>query len=56
MTTAELLEAWRGATRAAEVAQHLGEAATETAAKADIDANVPEEVATLAEARRCDAD
>jgi hypothetical protein len=49
MTTADLLEAWRDATRAAELAERLAKLAAESAKRADITAETAEEIATLAE-------
>ena len=49
VTTAELLDAWREASRAAELADRLAELAHTSAERADINATNAEEVATLAE-------
>jgi hypothetical protein len=49
VTTAELLTAWRDATRAAELAERLATAATEAAAQADVRALASVELADLAE-------
>ena len=49
MTTAELLEKWREATRAAELAKRLAEAALETAERADKSAVASEDIAKMAE-------
>lgn len=49
VTTAELLEAWREATRAAELAEQLTKFAEEAADQADANAAASEEVAELAE-------
>jgi hypothetical protein len=49
VTTADLLEAWREASRAAELADRLAELAHTTAERADLNAAAAEEVATLAE-------
>jgi hypothetical protein len=48
-TTAELLEVWREATRAAELAERIAEIASETARQADRNAAASEEIAKLAE-------
>ncbi len=48
-TTSELLDAWRDATRAAELAKRLAEIAEEAALKADADASAAEEISGLAE-------
>ncbi len=55
-TTAELLDAWRDATRAAELARRLAEIAEETALKAEADASSAEEIAALAEQVASSAD
>ena len=49
MSTAELLDAWRDASRAAELAERLAELARAAAIKGDRDANTAHEIATLAE-------
>jgi hypothetical protein len=49
VTTPDLLEAWRDATRAAELANRLAKLAAENAERADLNANAADEVATLAE-------
>jgi hypothetical protein len=49
VTTAELLEAWREATRAADLAARLARQAEEAADHADDDAMGSEEIARLAE-------
>ncbi len=49
MTTAELLAAWRQATRAADEAARLARLAEEAADKADIDADAAAEIAELAQ-------
>lgn len=49
-TTADLLDAWRDATRAADLARRLAKVAEETSAIAETDAVAAEEVAALAEA------
>ncbi len=49
VTTADLLEAWREATRAAELAKRLAKLAADTAARADVRAGVAEELATMAQ-------
>jgi hypothetical protein len=49
VTTAELLEKWREATRAAELAKRLAEAALETAERADQSAVASEDIARMAE-------
>jgi len=49
MTTADLLEAWREATRAAELAERLAGVATESADRAETHALASEEIADLAE-------
>jgi hypothetical protein len=49
VTTAELLEKWREATRAAELAKRLAEAALETAERADKSAVASEDIAKMAE-------
>lgn len=49
MTTADLLEKWREATRAAELAKRLAEAALETAQRADRSAVASEDIAKMAE-------
>lgn len=48
-TTASLLEAWREATRAAELADRLAALAVEVADQADSNALASEEIATMAE-------
>ena len=48
-TTADLLEAWREATRAAELADRLATLAAGTAELADLNSTSADEVATLAE-------
>ena len=49
-TTAELLEAWRDATRAAELADRLAALAAQSADEADVNALASEEIALMAEA------
>jgi hypothetical protein len=49
VTTADLLEKWREATRAAELAKRLAEAALETAERADRSAVASEDIANMAE-------
>ena len=49
MTTADLLEKWREATRAAELAKRLAESALEAAERADRTALASEEIAQMAE-------
>jgi len=49
VTTADLLEAWREATRAADLAERLAKLAAETSERADLSADASEEVAKLAE-------
>lgn len=49
VATADLLEAWREASRAAELADRLSELAHTSADRADLSATAAEEVATLAE-------
>lgn len=49
LTTQELLEQWREATRAAELAERLAKLATESAARADQAAAGGEEIARMAE-------
>ena len=49
MTTADLLNAWREATRAAELAERLARLAAEATERADLNAEVAEEVAAMAE-------
>ena len=49
MTTADLLEKWREATRAAELARRLAELAQEASADADASALASEEIAQMAE-------
>ena len=48
-TTAELLEAWREATRAAQLAERLASLAAEAADQADRNALASEQIATMAE-------
>ena len=48
-TTAELLAAWREATRAAELAERLSQLAAETADRAEANAFASEEIADMAE-------
>jgi hypothetical protein len=48
-TTADLLESWRDATRAAELAERLALVATKNAERANLNADEAEEVAVLAE-------
>ena len=50
MTTTNLLEQWREATRAADLAERLARLALESADLADEEALASEEIATLAEA------
>jgi len=49
VTTADLLNAWREATRAAELAERLARLAAETATRAGVSADVAEEIAFMAE-------
>jgi methyl-accepting chemotaxis protein len=49
VTTQELLEAWRDASRAAELADRLANAAVRAADQAATDATAAQELATLAE-------
>jgi hypothetical protein len=49
VTTAELLEQWREATRAAELAERLAKLATEAAERADQGALAAKEIAHMAE-------
>jgi hypothetical protein len=49
VTSADLLEAWREATRAAALAERLARLALETAEQADRDVTATEGIATLAE-------
>ena len=49
MSTADLLEKWREATRAAELAKRLAESALEAAERADRNAVASEEIADMAE-------
>lgn len=49
MTTGDLLNAWRDATRAAEAAERLATAAHEAAGKAGLSAEAAEQIAALAE-------
>jgi len=49
LTTADLLEAWRDATRAAELAERLATVALKAAERADASALASEDIATLAE-------
>jgi methyl-accepting chemotaxis protein len=49
MSTEELLDAWRDATRAAELAERLATAALRAVERADQDAATAQELATLAE-------
>ena len=49
MSTEELLQSWRDATKAAELAKRLAEVALRNAERAEADSNTAEEVATLAE-------
>ena len=49
MTTADLLERWREATRAAESAERLTKMAAEAAAQADKNAEASAEIATMAQ-------
>ena len=48
-TAADLLNAWREAVRAAELAERLALLASETASQADVNATTAEEVAVMAE-------
>jgi hypothetical protein len=48
-TTSDLLEVWREATRAAELAERLARLAADRAHQTDLDASGAEEVAALAE-------
>lgn len=56
ITTRDLLDAWRDATRAAELAERLAQAATTAAEAADQSAEAAEEIAGLAEAAAAAAD
>ena len=49
MSTGELLDAWRDASRAAELAERLAEVARNAVDKGERDAASTEEIATLAE-------
>lgn len=49
MSTSELLDAWRDASRAAELAERLAEIARTAVEKGERDAASTEEIATLAE-------
>ena len=49
MNTSELLDAWRDASRAAELAERLAEVARSAVEKGERDAASTEEIATLAE-------
>ena len=49
-TTAELFEAWRDATRAAELADRLAALAAQAAEEADVNAVASEELALMAQA------
>ena len=49
LTTAQLLEQWREATRAAELAERLAELAKASAERSDRGAHAAEEIARLAE-------
>ena len=49
MTTAELLEEWREATRAAQLAERLAEIAKASVERSDRDALAANEIATMAE-------
>ena len=49
MTTGELLERWRDATRAAEIAERLAALAEASVARADRDAIAAQEIARLAQ-------
>jgi hypothetical protein len=49
LTTEELLEQWRDATRAAELAERLAQLAAEGAERADQNAAAAEEIARMAE-------
>jgi hypothetical protein len=49
VTTGELLEAWRDATRAAELAERLAQAALRAADRADRDSATAQEIATMAD-------
>jgi methyl-accepting chemotaxis protein len=49
VTAADMLEAWRDATRAAELADRLAKMAAETADRAEVTASGADEVAKLAE-------
>ena len=49
VTTSDLLEVWREATRAAELAERLAQLASDKAQQTDLDATGAEEVAALAE-------
>lgn len=51
-TTAELLEAWRDTTRAAELAERLARLASDAADQADQNATAYEEIAEMADAAR----
>lgn len=49
VTTADLLERWREATRAAELAERLAQVAMDSAQRADRSAEASEDIARLAE-------
>ena len=49
MTKAQLLESWRDALRAAELAERLAAAATEASQQAEVRSTVSAEIANLAE-------
>jgi hypothetical protein len=49
VTTSELLEQWREATRAAELAERLAKLANESAERAEQSASAAREIATMAE-------
>ena len=56
MSTGELLDAWRDATRAAELAERLSAAALRAADRADTDASTAHEIAVMAEAAAASAE
>jgi hypothetical protein len=56
VSTGELLDAWRDAARAAELAERLAKAALRAAERAERDSATAEEVATLAEEVAASAD
>lgn len=56
LTTRDLLDAWRDASRAAELAERLAEAAAQAAEVAEAGASAAEEIADLAEAAASSAE